>query len=304
MNFAVIVPTLNASAGWPVFAGALLGCVGADRVLIVDSASTDGTADLARRANFQVAEISRSEFNHGGTRQWAAALVPDAEILIYLTQDAILADRDAIANLLLTFDDPEVGATCGRQLPRHEADPIEVHARLFNYPAESNVRSLEARERLGIKSIFISNSFAAYRRRAFEAVGGFPTDVIFGEDTVLAGKLLLNGWKVAYAGNACVYHSHSYTVVEEFRRYFDIGVLHTRESWLLQEFGRANGEGKRFVLSELKYLLRTDASLIPLALTRTAAKLAAYRLGKMERVLYNPVKRRLSMHRHFWDQAS
>src|SRR6202041_709474 len=145
---------------WAVFAGALLGCVGADRVLIVDSASTDGTADLARRANFQVAEISRSEFNHGGTRQWAAALVPDAEILIYLTQDAILADRDAIANLLLTFDDPEVGATCGRQLPRHEADPIEVPPRLFNYPAESNVRSLEARGGRGIKSIFISNSFA------------------------------------------------------------------------------------------------------------------------------------------------
>jgi rhamnosyltransferase len=304
MNFAVVVPTLNAAAEWSEFAHALLGCVEPHRVLIVDSASTDSTPELARKAHFRAEQIARSEFNHGATRQWAADLIPEAEIIVYLTQDAILTSRDSIANLLAYFDDSKIGAVCGRQLPRPGADPLEAHARLYNYPSEPNIRSLEARGRMGIKSIFISNSFAAYRRSALEAVGGFPVNVIFGEDTVLAGKLLLNGWKIAYAGDACVYHSHSYTVGQEFRRYFDIGVLHAREPWLLQEFGRASGEGKKFVLSELKYLRQTDASLIPRALTRTAAKLIGYRLGKMENMLNNGIKRRLSMHRHFWDQSS
>jgi rhamnosyltransferase len=59
---------------------------------------------------------------------------------------------------------------------------------------------------LGIKSIFISNSFAAYRRSALLAVGGFRKDVIFGEDTVTAARLLLSGYQVAYSAQACVYH--------------------------------------------------------------------------------------------------
>ncbi len=36
------------------------------------------------------------------------------------------------------------------------------------------------------------------------AVGGFPCDVIFGEDTVTAAKFLLAGWKIVYAAKAQV----------------------------------------------------------------------------------------------------
>ncbi|MFE0678513.1 hypothetical protein ACFW26_34910, partial [Streptomyces sp. NPDC058867] len=46
-----------------------------------------------------------------------------------------------------------------------------------------------------------------------------------------------------------VHHSHSYSIGEEFRRYFDVGVMHARAPWLLDRFGKAEGEGKRFVQS-------------------------------------------------------
>jgi len=296
----VIVPTLDAAKDWPLFAPALLASVRPEQVLIIDSDSTDGTANLARAAGFGVHSVSRAKFNHGGTRQMAAEMLPDAEILVYMTQDAVLAGPSTLANLLAVFDDPQVGAACGRQLPRQGAKPIEAHARSFNYPETSNMRTLASRKQLGIKTVFLSNSLAAYRRSALIDVGGFPTNVIFGEDMITAARLLLAGYKVAYVAEACAYHSHSYTQIQEFKRYFDIGVLHSREPWLIKEFGRASGEGKRFVISELRYLSKGYASQIPSALLRTAIKLLGYRLGQMEARLAPNIKRLLSMHPKFW----
>jgi rhamnosyltransferase len=296
----IIVPTLNAALDWPRFSSALLTCVTPHEVLIVDSSSTDETANLARAAGFKVCSIPLTEFNHGGTRQFAAELSSDAEILVYLTQDAILHGPEELTNLLAAFNDRSVAAAYGRQLPRIGAGPMETHARHFNYSPESIVRDLGDRERFGFKTIFISNSFAAYRRDALMAVGGFPRDVIFGEDTITAARLLLAGWKIAYVAEAQVYHSHSYTWTQDFKRYFDIGVLHTREIWLLREFGNTGGEGGRFVRSELNYLWPRYWWFIPSALIRTALKLVGYRLGRIEGKLSMRWKRRLSMHHRFW----
>jgi rhamnosyltransferase len=300
LSFAVVVPTLNAANDWPRFAQPLLAAIPADHVLVLDSSSTDGTGDLARAMGLRVLTIPRAEFNHGGTRQLAAEMLPDADILVFLTQDAVLADSNAIWALLKPFEDPTVVAAFGRQLPRAGATPIEAHARYFNYPAQSSIRVLESRKTMGFKTIFISNSFAAYRREALLAVGGFPRHVILGEDTVTAANLLFSGGKIAYVGNAQVYHSHSYTWMQEFRRYFDIGVLHAKESWLLEEFGGTGGEGGRFVRSEFRYLWSSFKSFVPSALVRTVLKLAAYRFGRMERKLSVKYKRRLSMNSAFW----
>ena len=82
--------------------------------------------------------------------------------------------------------------------------------------------------------------------------------------------------------DALVEHSHRYSFQEEFRRYFEIGVFHEREHWLVEQFGSASGEGRRFVLSELRYLWSHDPLLIPAALIRTAAKYIAYHAGRRE----------------------
>jgi len=299
-NYAVIVPTWNAECHWPRFAPALLACAPPSRVVIVDSESTDRTPELAKRDGFRILSCPQREFNHGGTRQWATQFTGDAEIVVFMTQDAILAGPDALQRLLTAFDDPDVAAAFGRQLARPGAGPIEVHGRAFNYPAESNIRSLASRETMRFKAIFLSNSFAAYRRTALDAVGGFPTNVILGEDTVTAAHLLLRGWKIYYVADAAVYHSHDYSAWQEFQRYFDTGVLHSRERWLHEEFGKTGDEGKRFLRSELAYLWKTRPSAIPSALMRTAAKLAGYRLGSLESRLAVPLKKRLSMHKSFW----
>jgi len=298
---ALIVPTLNAGSLWEGWLEAFFAqSVRPDRVLIVDSSSEDRTADISKSRGFDVYRIRRSEFDHGGTRQLAVRLVAGAEIIAFCTQDAIFADSYALERLFSAFDDPAVGAAYGRQLPRQGAAAIEAHARVFNYPKESAVTSIQDVGRLGIKTAFISNSFAAYRRAALESVGGFPSAVIFGEDMYVAAKMLLDGWSIAYRADAHVFHSHAYRVLEEFRRYFDVGVLHAREGWLRQHFGEIGGEGRRFVKSEMNYLLRRAPWLIPSAVVRTAGKLLGYQLGRAEEALPRCVKRRLSMHAGYW----
>ena len=280
-TLGVVVPTLNAAGLWCEFQeGLRRQRLEPQQVLIVDSSSTDGTRELAQSAGYRVLSIARSEFDHGGTRQAAADLLQTANILVYLTQDAILANEDAIVQLSRPFEDPSIGAAFGRQLPRVGAGPIEAHARNFNYPAESRVRSLADRDTVGFKAIFFSNSFGAYRRTALEQVGGFPTGSNFGEDTVVAARLLKNGWRIAYVAEARAYHSHAHGFRDEFERYCRIGRLHGSESWLLRDYGRASGEGRRFAVSEIQYLFRHAPWLIPESVLRTGLKYLGYRRGR------------------------
>lgn len=299
------IPTLNAGKqAYELLTGINKQTWQPSHVLIIDSSSVDDTVDIFRAAGLQIHVIPRNEFNHGRTRQIAVEMVPNAGIVIFLTQDAILAGPDALENLVANFTDEKIGAAYGRQLPREEADSIEAHARLFNYPPVSQLKTMADAPRLGIKTAFISNSFAAYRRTALMAVGGFPSNTILSEDTYVAAKMLLAGWKIAYTADAMVYHSHNYGFVEEFKRYFDIGVFHAREGWIRQSFGQAEGEGMRYVRSESKYLRNERPGLILSAVLRTILKLSGYKLGSMERYLPICLKRRISMHKRFWDTDS
>ncbi|MOA00026.1 hypothetical protein D3C78_1193700 [compost metagenome] len=248
-----------------------------------------------------VVTIPGSQFNHGGTRQMMVSQNPGYDIYVFLTQDAYLEDVDAIAHLVAPFESERVAAVCGRQLPHLDASPFAEHARLFNYPATSVVKSFEDAPALGIKTAFMSNSFAAYRGKALLEVGGFPEHVIFAEDMYVAAKMLLKGWKVAYAGEARCRHSHNYTLQEEFHRYFDMGVFHAREPWIRERFGGAGGEGARYVKSELQFLGFSRLHLWPGAILRNACKLFAYKLGQKEGSMSVGLKKKMGMYKRYWD---
>lgn len=298
---AIIVPTLNAADLWDRWVqGMRMQTFVPDQVLIVDSSSTDGTDKRAVAEGYRVHKIARKDFNHGGTRQLAIDLLDDIDIAVFLTQDAMLVSPDSIGNIVRSFEAADVGMAYGRQLPRRVAGPIESHARLFNYPAESRYQSAEDIPRLGLKAAFTSNSFAAYRVAALKEVGGFPANVIVSEDMHVAARMIVAGWRVHYNADAVVEHSHGYTPFQEFQRYFDVGAFHAREDWVMGRFGAPNGEGLRFVLSEWRYLGLRHWYLLPSSVLRTAMKLVGYRLGLKEARLPMGVKRRISMQKAFW----
>lgn len=300
-RIACIVPTYNGRDDLARLLDSLDKQVASFDLFIVDSSSKDGTRELALARVKNVRTIPSSQFNHGGTRQMLVSQNPGYDIYVFLTQDAYLEDVDAIARLVAPFSDEKIGAVCGRQLPHRDASPLAQHARLFNYPESSLIKSFDDAPAMGLKTAFMSNSFAAYRGSALLEVGGFPEHVIFAEDMYVAAKMLLQGWKVAYAGDASCRHSHNYTLLEEFRRYFDMGVFHAREPWIRERFGGAGGEGLRYVKSELKFLGLARLHLWPSAIFRNACKLLAYKFGQKEQRMSIGLKKKLGMYKRYWD---
>ena len=297
----VLVPTCNPGPRWADFLQALAAQQPHWRTVVIDSESVDGSAERAQDAGLTVQRIARAQFNHGATRQQALERhAADADWVVFMTQDAVLAEPQAIARLLQAFDDPRVAAAYGRQLPHPEATPIAAHARLFNYPDRSETRTLADVPRLGLKACFMSNSFAAYRVQALREVGGFASDLILAEDMHLAARLLLAGHAVRYQADALVYHSHNYSLVEEFQRYFDTGVFHAQQAWLTERFGGAGREGLKFLRSEMHHLLRHAPWRLPEAAVRTVLKALAYRLGRGHARLPRAWRQPLSLHKGFW----
>lgn len=301
-RITVCIPTLNAGPEWATAIQALARQGLAHSTLIVDSGSSDETRLVALQHGNQVVQIDKRQFDHGATRQLAVELSKTSDFIVFMTQDAVLADDVALERLIEAFNNPNVGAAFGRQLPRAGANDIEAHARLFNYPPQDRITSADDIPSLGMRAAFLSNSFAAYRMTALLNVGGFPPRTLVSEDMIVGARMLLKGWKIAYQSEACVFHSHGYSLLREFQRYFDIGALHSRESWLLQKLGGPGGEGLRFVLSELRYLSKHAPLLIPEAMLRTVVKYLGYRLGRMERYLSPRLKMRLSMQKAFWNR--
>jgi rhamnosyltransferase len=301
LRVGLCIPILNAGEfALQVVAALKCQTVRPDRLLLVDSGSTDNGIPCLSQLDIEVHGIVGVTFDHGGTRQMAVDMLADCEILVFLTQDAIPACPDSLENLLACFADPAIGAAYGRQLPRPGAQAIEAHARLFNYPEKSRLKSAGDIPSSGLKTAFISNSFAAWRRDALQQVGGFPRRTIMGEDTWVAGRMLLAGWKIAYCAEATVYHSHAYSFRQEWQRYFDTGVFHARNPWMREAFGTAEGEGMRFVKSELCHLTRNAPWRIPSALLRLPCRYLGFRAGLLERYLPAGLKRIMSAQKAFW----
>jgi rhamnosyltransferase len=299
---AVLVPTYNPGPLWPDFLAGLYSQTSAPaHCWVLDSESTDGSLAQTAQEGLTVHTVERKHFNHGGTRQWGIDRLPaGVEFVVFLTQDAVLTDPEAIGHLLSGFSDPAVAAVYGRQLPHPDASQIAAHARHFNYPAQSQTRRWSDKDRLGLKACFLSNSFAAYRLSALREVGGFSPRVILGEDTHLAARLLQQGHAIRYEAQARVYHSHNYSLASEFARYFDTGVFHHDENWMIQSYGKPSREGLRFLKSEIFFLVRHAPWRLPEAMLRTALKALAYRLGCAHTRWPLALKKQLSMHKGFW----
>jgi rhamnosyltransferase len=304
-SIGLVVPTLNAGTAWSQWLeGYRSQTLQATRSLVIDSSSSDATQKLAAERGLEVKVINRADFNHGATRQMGVSSLVDAEIVVFMTQDALLEDKSAIEKLVAAFDDPTVGAAYGRQLPHKNASPIAAHARLFNYPDCSYLRTKADIPKFGIKSAFFSNSFSAYRLSALEAVGGFPSHLIMNEDTYVAARMLQSDWKIAYVAEAVVHHSHEYSISQDFRRYFDIGAFHAREKWIREQLGNAEKTGMQFLKSETQYLLKNRFVLLPSSLMRTVVKYIGYRLGLKEKSIPLGLKKKMSMHSQFWISGS
>ncbi|HED2992403.1 TPA: glycosyltransferase family 2 protein [Klebsiella pneumoniae] len=301
MKYFIAIPTYNGGELWRSTVLYIKKYAPQDaQICIIDSSSKDDTVPLAKNAGFAISTIPSVEFNHGGTRNKAILdFGSNSDIVIFLTQDAV-PKAGFIEAILAAFENEQVVCAYGRQLPHDDANPIAKHARYFNYPSQSYTCGISDIPRMGLKTVFMSNSFSAYRLTAFRELGGFPSDTILCEDMYYTAKAVLAGYKVAYVHDALVAHSHNYSPLEEFKRYFDIGVFHTDEPWIRKAFGGAGGEGKKFILSEIFFLLRNNPLWIPVACINNLMKFLGYKIGQKYKNIPLSIIKKFSMHTRYW----
>lgn len=224
-----------------------------DEIIVVDSQSADDTKQICSEfENVQFHTVKRSEFSHGGTRDLALRKMSNGDFIIFMTQDAIPANARCIEKLLTPFEDKDVAAAFSRQIPRKDATAFEKLVREFNYPEQSNVRSASDIDRMGIKAFFFSDVCAAYRRSDYFNIGGFENQVSTNEDMFFAAKALNKGYKIAYAADSAVIHSHNLSIYDQYMRNRKSGYEIEKHRELMKNVSSDN-EGIKMV----KYVSRT-----------------------------------------------
>ncbi|MDO4519580.1 MAG: glycosyltransferase family 2 protein [Eubacteriales bacterium] len=254
--------------------------------------------------NLEVHHLTRAQFDHGRTRKTAAEY-SEADIMVFMTQDAFPADRKLIGNLMKALTgDASIGAAYARQLPKSECRYLERYTRSFNYPEKSSVKYAKDIERYGIKTYFCSNVCAAYRKNIYLEIGGFVDRAIFNEDMIAAANMINKGYGIAYAADAQVYHSHNYSCAQQFHRNFDLGVSQAEHPEIFDKVP-SEGEGLKLVMKSAGYLLRHGRVwLLPQLAGQSAAKLLGYRLGKRYQKLSPKMIRKCTMNPAYWERIT
>ena len=248
----------------------------------------------------EIHHLAKSEFDHGGTRAQAAEL-SDADVMIFMTQDAMPADRELLAELLKALEqDENIAAAYARQLPNAECSFVERYTRAFNYPDRSVVKTKKDMDQYGIKTFFCSNVCAAYKKDIYQKQGGFVRRTIFNEDMIYAGGLIQAGYGIAYAAEAKVIHSHNYNCMQQFHRNFDLGVSQAEHPEIFEGVP-SEGEGMRLVKTTLSHLVRSGKIwLIPGFVMQCAGKYAGYLAGKNFRRLPKKFVLWCTMSPNYW----
>ena len=246
-TISVIIPTLNASCCIENLIENLNSqSVKPDEIVVVDSKSDDNTVELCRKYdNIRVIEIIRADFDHGGTRDMALRTC-NSDYVLFMTQDALPKNENYIENLLRPFENNEVAIVSGRQIAREDAWYMEKLVREFNYPAKSHIRSKKDLSEYGIKTYFFSDVCSAYRKDIYEELGGFEHPLKTNEDMFFAARVIEKGYKIAYAADAEVVHSHNFTLKEQYKRNVIIGMELEKHNELLNGVS-TDAEGMRLI---------------------------------------------------------
>lgn len=221
-KISVIIPTLNAEKYIDKLLRRLLSqSVLVHEIILLDSESDDKTVEIAEKYDkVRVVNIERKTFDHGGTRNIGFEKA-EGDIVFVMSQDALPCDKYYIEKMLEAIREPGVVMVTARQVPYPDATRIEKITRFYNYSDKTIVKDISMLDTLGVKTFFFSDVCSAYIKSIFFELGGYETPALICNDMVMASKALHAGYKTAYKAEAQVFHSHRYTLRQQYKRNFD-----------------------------------------------------------------------------------
>lgn len=185
-------------------------------ILVIDNASSDETAQMIRA----ISDLSKVHvrYIHESKRGKGFALnrgirEAQGDILIF-TDDDIVADSRWLANMVECFETYQCDCVGGRVLPDYPPQApqwIIENSKLlvgpivsYDYGEETKVYQNK------VMFEFLGANFA-FKKSVFNELGEFLTDIgpgktMMGEDTEMVSRLLKEGKKLYYCGEALVWH--------------------------------------------------------------------------------------------------
>jgi glycosyltransferase involved in cell wall biosynthesis len=179
------------------------------RVIVVDNASTDGSADVAEALG---CSVIRNEANHGFGRAVNRAMreAVSSDFVLLINPDARI-ESASLKQLLDAAAQPDV-AVAGPKLRGRDG---RLQRPWWDFPSTSQAWG----EAVGLHRVhgvsfdksrdvdFVVGACFLLRAEAFRAVGGFDERFwLYGEEADLCKRLQQGGWRVRYVSDAVADH--------------------------------------------------------------------------------------------------
>lgn len=231
LNVSIVIPTWNGCTLLERFLPSV--CQAADRyrdvsgfeveILIVDDGSSDGTALWLAREYLGRVELLIKRTNEGFSHACNTGFDHARHPIVFLLNNDVEVDVDAIAPLVRHFDDPDVFAVASQttnletgvatgvgKLGAFSRGFLRIHAGYQPAGAPPSA----------CLSIFASGGASAFSLDKLRDLGGFDTlyAPFYWEDVELSYRAWKRGWRVLYEPESRVKHQVSSTIGKAFAK--------------------------------------------------------------------------------------
>lgn len=207
----VVIPAHNEESGLPATLDSVLAqTVPAERVIVVDDASCDGTGAVARSYAPRGVEVLRPAEGQGSKARAQNYALPhcSTELVLAVDADTVLAP-DYIEQLVPAFDDPAVAVAAGNVQTRYtrtlweRGRSIEY---LFGFHWHRPIQS-------GANSPMVcSGCCSMFRTKVLTGAGGFPERTIV-EDMDFTWSQQIAGHRARYVAGAVAWAADPETLL-------------------------------------------------------------------------------------------
>lgn len=183
--------------------------VAPDQMVLVDSGSTDGTIELAKKLGFEVVHIKKEDFSFGRSLNMGV-LHCRGELIVNLSAHVHPVEKTFIEDLARAFEDPDVGFAYTRQQGNQDSAFSELMIMDKWYPVGQihQVTSLP----------FANNASSAFMRSTWQNL--MFDEMLPGlEDIDFCRKLIARGMNVTYVPTVSIIHIHNENWLKVKNRY-------------------------------------------------------------------------------------
>ncbi|HEY0344627.1 MAG TPA: glycosyltransferase [Solirubrobacteraceae bacterium] len=190
---AVVIIAMNARERIGRALAQLSALPEAPRVVVVDNASTDGTAELIRR-RFPRVDVARLAENRGAAGRNIGVAIVDAPYVAFAEDDSWYEPGALRAAADILDAHPEIALINAHVRVGEEGRREPLHDDMVDTPIAGRRPDLP-----GHRILSFLEGVSIVRREAFLAAGGFDARLLIGgPEEHLAADLLAGGWELRY----------------------------------------------------------------------------------------------------------